>query len=121
MNWEVRHGERRKPDPDDGEDLTIAYMAGFEKGKDQVEALRKQVAELTKELDEAGSNCVMYKQQVLTLKKERLEVYQMGVNQGVTIIELQKQVALLRDALEKHSAPYLGHDDYVREALEKTK
>ena len=37
------------------------------------------------------------------------------------IERLKAQVALLRDALEKHSAPYLGHDDYVREALEATK
>ena len=37
------------------------------------------------------------------------------------IAELKAQVALLREALEKHSAPYLGHDDYVREALEVTK
>ena len=50
MNWTARHGERRKPDPDDAEDLTIAYMAGFEKGKDQVEALREQVQVLTDRL-----------------------------------------------------------------------
>ena len=34
----------------------------------ELEALRKQVAELTKELDEAASNCVMYRKQLDAIK-----------------------------------------------------
>ena len=69
----------------------------------EINALRAEIVtlqsdneRLTKELDEAGSNCSMYKQQVLSLTKERDEL----VKAPATILELCALLEKAEDALE---------------------
>ena len=68
MNWEVRHGERRKPYKENP-------MSDLNKSpqelQTEIEALRSQVAALTEERDSAKSFAIMYSEELAAMTQER--------------------------------------------------